>query len=192
MVSDAKDAPQAAPASDIPEEFRIRGIEGVRSYCEPDQLWPFAQHLGFQRNDNGRRFELRGETRSSRWYFASAPDHPYQDTKVGVWHHISFDAGDDLAGWRDFGDAGPVPFTKVYDHYLFDSCYSPSAGGLVELASYGPGFLLDQKVHELGQKLALSPRTEPLRSRLERELTPLVSPRDATGALVDPHPEATF
>ncbi|MFD1881170.1 VOC family protein [Paracoccus pacificus] len=38
IESDAPDKPLAAPASDIPEEFRIRGIEGVRSYCNPDEL----------------------------------------------------------------------------------------------------------------------------------------------------------
>ncbi len=42
MVSDAKDAPMAFPASDIPAEFRVTGIEGIRSCATLDQLAPIA------------------------------------------------------------------------------------------------------------------------------------------------------
>lgn len=181
MVSDAPDQPQAAPASDIPEPFRIQGIEGPRSFADPEDIWPFASHLGFERGD--RRFELRGPTRTARWYFAPPPDRPFQEMAVGVWHHIAFDAGDELPAWREHAASGPVPFTPVYDHYFFDSCYSPSPGGLVELASRGPGFLLDQTLDELGHGLALSPVVEPLRGRLEQELTPMDNPRGPDGTL---------
>ncbi len=34
MVTDSADAPQLAAADDIPEAFRIRGIEGARSYAD--------------------------------------------------------------------------------------------------------------------------------------------------------------
>ena len=175
MVSDAQDAPQVADADDIPEAFRVRGIEGVRSYAMLEDSRPFLEHLGFEQD--GKRYELRGETRSARWYFSPLPEHEGTSLAVGVWHHIAFDAGDDLKAWRDYADRGPVPFTQIYDHYFFDSCYSPSPGGLVELASYGPGFLIDQTLEELGETLALSPRVEPLRAKLERDLTPIVNPR---------------
>lgn len=181
IVSDVPDRPLAAPASDIPEAFRITGIDGVRSFATLDEVWPFAQHLGFERGD--RRLEMAGPTRTARWYFAPLPDRPFQEMAVGVWHHIAFDAGDELQAWRAHAAAGPVPFTPVYDHYFFDSCYSPSPGGLVELASQGPGFLLDQTLDELGYGLALSKTVEPLRARLERELTPMNNPRQPDGSL---------
>jgi glyoxalase family protein len=96
----------------------------------------------------------------------------------GVWHHIAFDAGDDRKGWREYANAGPAAFTQVFDHYIFDSCYSVSPGGLVELCSYGPGFTLDQKLEDLGEgAVSLSPWTEPLRARLEKDLTPIHNPR---------------
>ena len=176
MVSDAEDAPQVAVAEDIPEEFRIRGIEGVRSYASPEELRPFVEHLGFEQD--GDRFVLRGQSRSARWYFSPPTDRPPVTVEtVGVWHHIALDAGEQLQEWRDYADTGPVPFTKVFDHYVFDSCYGLSPGGLVELASYGPGFLIDQTPEELGEGLALAPWVEPLREKLERDLTTIENPR---------------
>lgn len=179
VVSDAEDAPQVAEADDIPEPFRIRGIEGVRSYADPGELRPFAEHLGF--GSEGDHYLLQGATRSSRWYFSRPPDLPFEELAVGVWHHIAFDAGEELEAWREYANDGPVPFTKIFDHYFFDSCYSPSPGGLVELTSRGPGFLIDQPIEELGEKLALSPWVEPLREKLERDLTPIVNPRPRGG-----------
>jgi hypothetical protein len=48
----------------------------------------------------------------------------------------------------------------------------------VELCSYGPGFTLDQALEDLGEgAVSLSPWTEPLRARLEKDLTPIHNPR---------------
>jgi glyoxalase family protein len=47
----------------------------------------------------------------------------------------------------------------------------------MEICTTGPGFQLDEKLEDLGDRLCLSPRVEPLRARLEAELTPIVNPR---------------
>jgi glyoxalase family protein len=47
----------------------------------------------------------------------------------------------------------------------------------MEICTTGPGFQLDEKLEDLGDRLCLSPRVEPLRARLESELTPIVNPR---------------
>jgi glyoxalase family protein len=176
VVSDAPDAPQLADADDIPVEFRIRGVEGARSYTTAEALLPFAEHLGFRAE--GDHLVLDGDSRSTRWYFTHPPERPFQAMAPGVWHHIALDAGDELNGWREHANAGPVPFTQIFDHYIFDSCYAVSPGGIVELCTHGPGFTLDQKLEDLGEgAVSLSPWTEPLRARLENELTPIHNPR---------------
>jgi glyoxalase family protein len=176
MVSDTPDSPQLADADDIPPEFRIRGIEGARSYTTLEELLPFADHLGFR--TEGDHLVLSGDTRSARWYFTPAPARPFQALAPGVWHHIAFDVGDDMKGWQEYANAGPEPFTEVFDHYIFLSCYSVSPGGLVELCSHGPGFTVDQKLEDLGEgAVSLSAWTEPLRARLEKDLTPIDNPR---------------
>jgi glyoxalase family protein len=98
---------------------------------------------------------------------------------VGVWHHIAYDAGDqaEVQRARDEANEGARPWTRIFDHYFFDSCYSMSPGGRMEICTSGPGFLLDEQLEELGDRLCLSPRVEPLRAKLERELTPIVNPR---------------
>jgi glyoxalase family protein len=176
IVSDAPDTPQLAEADDIPLDFRIRGVEGARSYTSPEALLPFAEHLGF--HPEGDHLVLNGDSRSAHWYFSTPPDLPFQPLATGVWHHIALDAGNDLEAWREYANSGPAPYTQIFDHYIFDSCYSLSPGGLVELCSYGPGFTLDQKLDDLGEgAVSLSPWTEPLRARLEKDLTPINNPR---------------
>ena len=52
----------------------------------------------------------------------------------------------------------------------------------MEICTSGPGFQLDEKLEDLGDRLCLSPRVEPLRARLESELTPIVNPRPRSKA----------
>lgn len=185
MVSDAKDVPLAFPAQDVPEPYRITGIEGIRSYTSLDELQPWAEHMGFTRNDALQRMELQGAKKSARWYVAEPinPDAPFQPVGVGLWHHLALDADNDLGGWRDYAHSGPIPTTPVYDHHVFDSCYTQTPGGIIELCNDVPGFMGDQTNEELGERLALSKRVEPLRARLEREMTPITNPRRPDGSL---------
>ena len=53
------------------------------------------EHVGFR--DDGTRLVLDAE-RSGRWYFSEPPGRPSGDGRVGVWHHIAFDAGDRRGG----------------------------------------------------------------------------------------------
>jgi glyoxalase family protein len=177
MVSDSPNRPLVAEADDIPPEHRILGIEGVRSFARLEDVLPAAEHLGFRRD--GDHLVLHGSEAESRWYFSPPPGRASQDMHVGVWHHIAYGAGTqaELQESRDAATAGPIPYTRVFDHYFFDSCYAMSAGGRIELCTDGPGFQLDEKLEDLGDHLCLSPRVEPLRGRLERELPPIVNPR---------------
>jgi glyoxalase family protein len=51
-----------------------------------------------------------------------------------------------------------------------------SPGGRMEICTTGPGFQLD-KSSRTSAIAAASPPVEPLRTRLEAELTPIVNPR---------------
>ena len=46
-------------------------------------------------------------------------------------------------------------------------------GVLIEIATDGPGFLVDEPAEALGRGLSLPPWLEPERATLERELTPI-------------------
>jgi len=73
-------------------------------------------------------------------------------------------------------EAGARP-TPVIDRFYFRSVYFREPSGvLFEIATIGPGFAVDEDGAHLGERLSLPPRLEPLRARLERELTPLPAP----------------
>jgi hypothetical protein len=62
----------------------------------------------------------------------------------------------------------------VQDRKYFRSVYFRLPDGvLVELATDGPGFLVDEESETLGRGLSLPPWLEDERATLERELTPI-------------------
>jgi glyoxalase family protein len=177
MVSDSPNKPLVAEADDIPAEHRLLGIEGVRSYARLEDCLPAAAHLGYRQDRD--RLVLKGSAGESRWYFSPPPGRPKGDMHVGVWHHIAYGSGTqaELQKNRDAADKGPIPYTRIFDHYFFDSCYAMSPGGRIELCTDGPGFTLDEKLEDLGDRLCLSQRVEPLRAKLEADFVQIVNPR---------------
>ena len=108
MVSDATDTPLVADADDIPAEHRILGLEGARSYTTIEEQLPFAAHLGFRRDGTGSCSTASAPAAGTS---PSRPAGPSNDGRVGVWHHIAYDAGDrrgDPARPRR-GQRGPAP-----------------------------------------------------------------------------------
>jgi glyoxalase family protein len=68
--------------------------------------------------------------------------------------------------------------TPIIDRFYFHSVYFREPGGvLFEIATNGPGFMIDQKAEELGTRLALPSWLEPVRSDLEKVLPHVVYPR---------------
>ena len=176
MVSDTPDTPLVAEADDIPAEHRILGLEGARSFTTLEEQLPVAEHLGFRRTATGSCWTASAAAAGTS---ARRPGRAKGDGRVGVWHHIAFDAGSRRRGAARprRGRRGRDPWTRdlrplLLRLVLLDVARRPD-GDLHD----GPGFQLDEKLEDLGDRLCLSPRVEPLRARLERELTPIVNPR---------------
>jgi glyoxalase family protein len=94
----------------------------------------------------------------------------------GTTHHIAWRAAGDAEerAWLErLTELGLRP-TAVQDRKYFHSVYFRMPDGvLVEIATDGPGFLVDEPEESLGQGLSLPPWLEPERETLERELTPI-------------------
>ena len=102
---------------------------------------------------------------------------PTEETALigaGTTHHVAWRAADDAdqATWlARLEELGLRP-TPVQDRKYFRSIYFRMPDGiLVEIATDGPGFLVDEPPETLGKGLALPPWLEPDRATLERELT---------------------
>jgi len=95
---------------------------------------------------------------------------------AGTTHHIAWRVADDVEEqtWLDrLTEVGLRP-TPVQDRKYFQSVYFRMPDGmLIEIATDGPGFLVDEPAESLGEGLSLPPWLEPEREPLERELTPI-------------------
>jgi len=180
-VVDTGDEPLTAEHPEIPAELALQGFDSVRAYsADPERSRGLLeQTLEFEpRGENG--WEARGERRGGFYAYDSAPDEPGIQG-AGTVHHVAWASPmDEHEAWRErVAEAGARP-TPIIDRFYFRSIYFREPSGvLFEIATLGPGFTTDESLETLGEHLALPPNFEPLRDRLEQELTPLPDPRAA-------------
>lgn len=147
--------------------------------------------LGMRRVKKTTNFDDPG---SAHWYWGDETGRPGsvityfgRDPKVeprarigtGQTHHFALavkDADEQLA-WRErLVDAG-LRVSPVMDRVYFTSIYTTDPDGhIVELATLGPGFGVDEPVETLGQALTLPPWLERHRREIEGQLKPVTSP----------------
>lgn len=102
----------------------------------------------------------------------------------GQTHHFALAVADEAIQleWRERLVRAHLRVSPVMDRVYFKSIYTADPDGhIVELATVGPGFTVDEPVAELGTSLQLPPWLEPNRRAIEGVLTPLrVSARPPT------------
>jgi glyoxalase family protein len=106
---------------------------------------------------------------------------------AGQTHHIAFRAAskEEQLEWRDHLLAMGIQTSAVMDRKYFQSIYFQAPDGLLlEIATDGPGFAVDESPGELGRKLQLPPWMEGGREKIEGELAPL-NIRDLDGPLAE-------
>ena len=105
---------------------------------------------------------------------------PVEETALigaGITHHIAWRAADDdeQAAWAErLSELGLRPTAQQERKYFRSIYFRMPDAILLEIATDGPGFLVDEAPARLGQILALPPWLEPERETLERELIPIV------------------
>jgi glyoxalase family protein len=95
---------------------------------------------------------------------------------AGQTHHIAFRAKDDeeQEAWREHLLSMGVDVSPVMERSYFRSIYFRAPDGmLLEIATDGPGFAIDEERAELGSGLKLPPWLEERRTEIETTLTPL-------------------
>jgi glyoxalase family protein len=104
---------------------------------------------------------------------------PVEETALigaGTTHHVAFRTADDAeqARWLERLAEIHLRPTQVQDRTYFRSIYFRMPDGiLIEIATDGPGFLVDEARETLGTALSLPPWLEGQRATLERELAPI-------------------
>ncbi len=92
----------------------------------------------------------------------------------GMVHHIAFRAPDyeDQEKWRS-ALKKHYPTPVVNRNYFRSVYFREPSGILFEIATNGPGFLIDEDEEHLGQTLQLPPWLEPQREAIKKALPPL-------------------
>jgi glyoxalase family protein len=180
-VVETDDEPLTAEHPEIPAEFALQGFESVRAYSEDPERSRglFEETLGFEPRDDNE-WEVRGEKRGGFYAYDEAPGEPGIGG-AGTVHHVAWSSPmEEHETWRERVAAAGMRPTPIIDRFYFRSIYFREPSGvLFEIATLGPGFTSDEPLETLGERLSLPPDFEPLRDRLEQELTPLPDPRAA-------------
>jgi glyoxalase family protein len=170
--------------SPIPSAYQIRGLHAVRLWERDLSVTAtfLTETLGFVRQadeDGWRRFVL-GTGESGR--IVDIRELPGQSR--GIWgtgsvHHVAWRVPDEAAELEvraRLVEARRHP-TEVIDRFWFKSVYFKEPGGaLFEIATDGPGFMVDESAEALGARLVLPPWLEPQRAAIEAGLPPLRVP----------------
>jgi glyoxalase family protein len=100
---------------------------------------------------------------------------------AGIVHHVALRVADEdrQLAWRQALIRAGLRVTAVRDRHYFHSIYFREPGGvLLEIATDGPGFEIDEAADRLGERLCLPPWLEPMRESIERRLPSLVERAD--------------
>jgi glyoxalase family protein len=148
----------------------------------------FGDLLGMRRVKMTSNFDDPG---SAHWYWGVGDGHPgtlityferdpskEPPAKMGAGqtHHFALVvAGEESQlEWREKLLSAGLSVTPVKDRVYFKSIYLKDPDGhIVELATSGPGFTVDEDPSELGRSLKLPPWMEDRRSEIEDRLTPV-------------------
>jgi glyoxalase family protein len=175
MVTDAPDEPLTADHPDIPEEHRLQGFEGVRSYSSAPQHSKqlLEEGLGFEAGGDDT-WTVIGDSRRG-WITYDAPPSERGLSGAGTVHHVAWASTmEDHEAWRERVKQVGMHPTPVIDRFWFLSVYFREPSGvLFEIATLGPGFTADEPLETLGEALTLPPKFERFRDQLEQSLTPL-------------------
>ena len=99
---------------------------------------------------------------------------------TGQTHHFALAVADELSqlAFRERLLDANLPVSPVMDRVYFKSIYTRDPDGhIIEIATMGPGFLVDEPYETSGAALQLPWWLEPDRERIEKQLTPLVATR---------------
>ena len=176
------------PVGEITPEMSLRlgihHITAIGSDIERTHAF-FGELLGMRRVKMTSNFD---DPDSAHWYWGVGEGKPgtlitYFERNpdrerrarigTGQTHHFALAVADTEVQlvWREKLLGAGLPVSPVMDRIYFKSIYTRDPDGhIVELATLGPGFLVDESVSELGQSLKLPPWLESDRAKIEKSL----------------------
>lgn len=168
--------------STIPPQYSIRGFHSATATLNSvtDSAMLLTDTLGMQKvasAEKRTRFQMATGVGSGVYYdIVENPDVPGGRMGSGTVHHIAFRARNDTEQkrWQKIIAARGLNVTPIIDRKYFRSIYFRESGGvLFEIATDPPGFLIDEDISKLGEKLMLPDCYESRRQEIEKRLPDL-------------------
>lgn len=167
---------------EIPAEFAILGIhrvdlqEGLIYHTEP----MLTEGMGYERlaEEGGWiRYRIHEEIGGFLDVMYGVKERAHGG--AGSIHHVAFRVNDDeeQLQWLLYLRERGMRVSPQMERNYFRSIYFREMGGvLFELATDGPGMLIDEPIETLGQSLRLPENVEPHRAEIEAVLPPIQEP----------------
>jgi glyoxalase family protein len=175
LVANSQDGRMGWETPGIPAENSIKGFfSAVLSYASFDPTLDFLlRELNHKILENtGDRVRLFSGENKPGYYIdlISHPSSPNQMPGTGTVHHLAFQTQDEESQQqirKSLVKSGFSP-SPVMDRQYFRSIYFKEPGGvLFEIATSGPGFLVDESIENLGSSLKLPHWMENQRTEIE-------------------------
>ncbi|MBL7700524.1 MAG: VOC family protein [Chitinophagaceae bacterium] len=164
----------------IPAEHSIKGFYGAELWVEGYEksaalLTEQMDHVAIA--EKGNRFRYAAKDAPGHYIdLVCMPDSLRGLSGAGTVHHIAFstpDAQTQLDARVRISQRMLNP-TPVLDRSYFTSIYFREPGGILfEIATAGPGFMIDEKKEELGTSLKLPNQYEAYREQIEKTVVPI-------------------
>ncbi len=134
----------------------------------------------FEKQEGDRyRYLIGSDGAEAKIDILSRPNAHPGSQSAGSVHHIAWRVATDEGQleWQKILSGAGMYVTTVQDRQYFHSIYFREPGGvLFEIATDGPGMLIDEELSDLGTQLKLPPWFEPRRERIEQQLIPVKLP----------------
>ena len=180
LIFTEKDERPAFTYGHIQQEHAIRGFFNAEIWEEGYErtaglLTEQMDHVLIA--EKGNRFRFAATDKPGSYIdLLCTPDSLKGLGGAGTVHHIAFStptAETQLEVRKKISQRMLNP-TPVLDRNYFTSIYFREPGGvLFEVATAGPGFLVDEEKDKLGEALKLPEQYEPFREKIEQSVTPI-------------------
>lgn len=146
--------------SDIPQDKAIQGIAGVRILSHRPELTCqlFTRYFAWQIVEEDADFVRLRSPKQKDFLEISQSSGKYGRFQVGTVHHLAFSVNNDqdLSDWKVAMTEQGLRTSELKNRDYFHSLYFRERGGLlIELATQGPGFTINEDAEHLGEKLII-------------------------------------
>ena len=167
--------------SPVPQKYFISNFLGVKILIQNREKTSkvLTDLLGFEseKSESGNIFTVETDQGIQIIELEERNDLPNARISAGSVHHIAWRTKNknEQSEWRRKVIDFDLHSTQIIDRQYFNSIYFREPGGvLFEIATDEPGFLIDEKIEDLGKSLKLPPQHEEQRKMIESVLPELV------------------